>query len=103
MRQECIDSVVTFRILPQRSPKICEDGIGCDRSMRDSFFGPIRASLRPCQRRSIFDYLLVQCAVTQALPRKTWHVVRPARCVSDIYAGAHLRCGPVVHLLAIEN
>ena len=47
-------------------------------------------------------------SVTSPSPRihcstgRLGHVVRPASCVPDIFAGAYLRCRPVTHLSAID-
>jgi hypothetical protein len=62
--------------------------------------GPIQALLLPCQRR-IFNQN--RGCSNPSSTRETWHVVRPVSCISDIYAGAHLRRLPVAHLPSIEN
>src|SRR5262249_32203344 len=43
------------------------------------------------------------CALTQALPRESWHVVQPVSCLSDVYAGVYVRHRPVAQLPSIKT
>jgi len=66
---------------------------------------PIRAALMPRPRRIFSSTFCPSEAMRthQALSRESWHVVQPVSCLSDVYAGAHVRHRPVAELPSIKT